>query len=230
MAGDWIKFELSTLNKPEVIALADLLGTTRDDVVGKLIRIWAWFDQQTIDGNAVCVTDSALQRFIDEHVGSQGFSEAMVKVRWLTASGIPNFERHNGESAKKRALTNERVKRHRNGKNVTPALPEKRREEKKKTPISPTGDSPGFTRFWTTWPESPRKVGKAKCRKLWVSAKCEAAVEVIVGHVEAMAASKQWQDGFEPAPTTYLGQRRWEDGPPSGSAADKLRDVFAGAI
>lgn len=47
MAGDWIKFELTTLDKPEVCQLADLAGIDPDAVVGKLMRVWGWFDQQT---------------------------------------------------------------------------------------------------------------------------------------------------------------------------------------
>jgi hypothetical protein len=132
VAGDWIKFELATSDKPEVLAMAELLGTSSDDVVGKLLRVWGWFDQQTQNGNAVSVTGNTLKRFIDRLVASQGFAACMEKVGWLNDSGVPNFERHNGESAKKRALTNKRVKRMRNA-DVTPdALPEKRREEKKK--------------------------------------------------------------------------------------------------
>ena len=29
-----------------------------------------------------------------------------------------------------------------------------------------------------------------------------------------MAKTKAWQDGYEPAPLTYLNQDRWEDGMP----------------
>ena len=133
MAGDWIKFEHATVDKPEVLEMAELLGTSSDDVVGKLLRVWIWFDKQSSDGNAGGVTENALMRFIDRLVGSQGFAGSMKKVGWLTDSGIPNFTLHNGESSKKRALTNDRVKRSRNAVNVTEALPEKRREEKKET-------------------------------------------------------------------------------------------------
>ena len=52
MAGDWIKFELTTMDKPEVCQIADVAGIDPDAVVGKLMRVWGWFDQQTEDGNA----------------------------------------------------------------------------------------------------------------------------------------------------------------------------------
>jgi hypothetical protein len=33
----------------------------------------------------------------------------------------------------------------------------------------------------------------------------------IINHVKAMKQSKQWKDGFNPAPLTYINQERWED-------------------
>src|SRR6185369_1736489 len=137
MAGEWIKFEKATIDKPEVLQMADALGTSEDDVVGKLLRVWCWFDSQSRDGNAGSVTGNALKRFIDRLVSSQGFASCMQQVGWLTDSGIPNFDRHNGESAKKRALTNKRVSKLRNADVTLEALPEKRREEKNIKALTP---------------------------------------------------------------------------------------------
>lgn len=140
MAGDWIKIEHSLPDKPEVVRMADLLGIDQDAVVGKLIRLWIWADQQTVNGNALNVTES----FIDRITFTPGFSAALSKVDWLEVrSGslsIPRFERHNGQTAKSRANTNRRVAEHRarsNASTVTDVtsqplqkpLPEKRREE-----------------------------------------------------------------------------------------------------
>lgn len=42
-----------------------------------------------------------------------GFADALIQVGWLVENdgglSLPNFERHNGKSSKKRAVTNERV-------------------------------------------------------------------------------------------------------------------------
>ena len=142
MAGDWIKIETVTPDKPEVFTMADTLGIDPDAVVGKLIRVWVWADQQTRDGNAPSVTFALLNRIS----GVAGFADAMIAVGWLrkTDSGFEfhDFTRHNGETAKTRAMTAKRVQKHRadkteelkrkrNGESVTEALPEKRREEKK---------------------------------------------------------------------------------------------------
>jgi hypothetical protein len=134
MAGDWIKFELATMDKPEVCQIADLADIDQDAVVGKLLRVWAWFDQQTENGNAPSVS----KKFLDRSVGVTGFCEQMKSVGWMVeAEGIislPHFERHNGKTGKNRALTAKRVASHKtkgNAASVTSALPkeEKRRED-----------------------------------------------------------------------------------------------------
>ena len=146
MASSWIKVEVITPDKPEIFQIAEILGIDPDAVLGKLVRIWAWADQQTIDGNAGSVTKGVLDRlaFIT------GFADALISVGWLAYHDgkliLPNFERHNGESSKKRALTNRRVAEHRKRvtQKVTPTalqkeLPEEEEEEDINTdlPLNP---------------------------------------------------------------------------------------------
>jgi hypothetical protein len=150
MSGDWIKVEVNLPDKPEVWQIAGILGIDSDAVVGKLIRIWRWFDQHTENGNAAGVTFALL----DRHAGVTGFAEAMALSGWLIEKDrnliLPNFDRHNGKTAKNRALTAKRVAAHKEKTNANgndevtiDALPreEKRREEKKKekakAPASP---------------------------------------------------------------------------------------------
>jgi len=143
MAGDWIKFEKATLDKPEVFEMAEMLDVDPDAVVGKLLRVWNWFDDQSHDGNA----NVTVRALLDRYAGVTGFTQAMESVGWLDIEGrtmsLPNFDRHNGQTAKNRALTAKRVNKSRsksnatcNGESVTPivtsSLPEKRREEKSK--------------------------------------------------------------------------------------------------
>ncbi|WP_223535327.1 DnaT-like ssDNA-binding domain-containing protein [Pseudomonas sp. GL-B-16] len=138
MAGDWIKFELTTMDKPEVCLIADLAGIDPDAVVGKLMRVWAWFDQQTESGNAPSVS----KKLLDRSVGVTGFCEYMKSVGWMTevegAISLPHFERHNGKTAKNRLLTAKRVASHKagnakgNARTVTPALPKEDVDVEKK--------------------------------------------------------------------------------------------------
>lgn len=149
MAGDWIKFEIGTSDKPEVWAIAQQLEIDPDAVVGKLLRIWGWFDQHTESGNAPSVT----KMLLDRNVGVTGFCNSLITVGWMFESDgyieIPNFDRHNGKTAKSRAVTAKRVAAFKQGKregnddgndkgnaaNVTTALP---REEKRREDISNT--------------------------------------------------------------------------------------------
>lgn len=148
----WIKFEASTPDKPEVWQIAEELGIDPDAVVGKLLRVWLWFDENSENGYAAIVTKSLLNRL----TGVTGFAEAMERAGWLVveterkgAKGgvirIPNFERHNGQTAKNRALTARRMEKSRlrsplrksdassDAPIVTSASPDKIRVDKKRT-------------------------------------------------------------------------------------------------
>jgi hypothetical protein len=163
MAGDWIKMRVDLADDPAVIAIGEQFGLDTDHVVGKLHRLWSWADKHTVDGNAVGVTYS----WLDRYLGVTGFGESLEEVGWLDHDGavltIPKFERHNGESSKKRALSAKRVasfkQRTANAKSVTSALPreEKSREEKIEeippTPFSlpPILDSQEFRDAFAAW-------------------------------------------------------------------------------
>lgn len=144
MAGDWIKFEVATPDKPEVYQLADMANIDPDAAVGKLLRVWSWFDQQTQDGNAPSVT----KKLLDRSVCVTGFCDFMISVGWMDeANGVihlSNFERHNGKTAKNRALTAKRVASHKNKTNaegnaaiVSIALPREDNREEVITTTSP---------------------------------------------------------------------------------------------
>lgn len=140
--GAWMKVELELPDKPEVFAIATKLSIDPDLVPTKLIRVWAWFDKHTKDGNAAGVTPTLLDRI----TGVTGFGEAMLSVGWLKSDGgslsVPNFDRHNGETAKSRAETALRVAKHRARKscnasgnetcNKNPVTETVAREEKEK--------------------------------------------------------------------------------------------------
>mgnify|MGYP007083857754 CR=1 FL=1 len=175
MAGDWIKVQKDTPDKPEVLAIASRMNLDPDAVVGKLVRIWSWFDTHTVDGNALSVTYALLDRL----AGVTGFAEQMAFVGWLNQDGhvlsLPNFEYHNGETAKKRALGKNRQEKHRsndesnansNASSVTNPLPEKRREEKsikekKDSATSVACPDSVSQQVWNDW-MTVRKEKKAK--------------------------------------------------------------------
>lgn len=158
MAGDWIKFELTTLDKPEVCQIADLADIDPDAVVGKLMRVWGWFDQQTEIGNAPSVS----KKLLDRLVGVSGFCEHMKSVAWMHESdgliSLPHFERHNGKTAKNRLLTAKRVANHKaanakgNAPSVSDALPKEDVEKSKDQHNTPgVGDRSSSAEMSLEW-------------------------------------------------------------------------------
>ena len=70
-----------------------------------------------------------------------------------------------------------------------------------------------FDTFWSAWPRSPRKSGKAMCLAKWNKLKLDMQAEQIVAHVNWMATTNDWKKdngAFIPMPITYLNQMRWD--------------------
>lgn len=138
MAGDWIKMRVDLADDPAVIVLSDRHNLDPDTVVGKMHRLWSWADKHTVDGNAPGVTLA----FVDRYLGVKGFAKTLQSVHWLAHENgvlsIPDFDKHNGHSAKKRCLSAERQAKHKkrsgNASSVTTALPT---EEKRRVFITP---------------------------------------------------------------------------------------------
>ena len=173
----WLKFDINTPEKPEVLAITMAMGWDDPDLtVGKLFKVWRWFDQHTELGNAASVSPALLDRII----GVSGFSSAMESAGWLVCDEIgvslPNFDRHNGKTAKTRAQTAKRVASHfTNAKtnagsvssSVSDALPRVREEkeinqkqDQKKEQASPSGSRlPKDWQLpddWRQWAEAER--------------------------------------------------------------------------
>jgi len=149
MAADWIKMRVDLLTHPKVVRILSATRTDKFRVVGGLHAVWSIFDTHSVDGKLKGYTPELL----DHVIGWDGFARAMESVGWLTFDGLetlalPEFDAHNGQSAKRRA---EDQKRKRNGrarphsvqedcgqiadKKRTREREEKRREEKKEDKI-----------------------------------------------------------------------------------------------
>lgn len=68
-----------------------------------------------------------------------------------------------------------------------------------------------FDEFWQLWPTSKRKVAKSECEKKWFKHDLDMVADRILSQVAILKRSEQWTSGFDPAPLTYIDQRRWED-------------------
>lgn len=68
-----------------------------------------------------------------------------------------------------------------------------------------------FNDFWKEYP-SNRKVGRKPCEAKWNRNGYDKIADKIISHVKTMKLSKEWKEGFNPNPLTYINQERWEDG------------------
>lgn len=150
MAGDWIKVEKVSSHKPEVLKIARMLGVSRQHAFGLMVEFWSWLDSNCVDG----VVDGVVDADVDALMSCDGLSALLKLVGWVDFDPNPprmrvlNFDRHNGESSKNRALKNERQAKWR-AKSVdgrVDAAPstreEKRREDKEHKAMSSSAEKP----------------------------------------------------------------------------------------
>jgi hypothetical protein len=135
----WIKIRADIFEDPRVLQLSDICRTEVEHTVGLLVRFWSWADRHTTDGTGLRITTARIDRLVN----MPGFGPALLEIGWLEGTEgdytIPRFLRHNGESAKARALESEAKEIRRSLKKQSDKCPtnspenvrpEKRREEK----------------------------------------------------------------------------------------------------
>ena len=115
MAGLWIHWEKGLVRKPEVMRIARTLGCTKQHAAACCMEVWEWAEDVTDDGfiEGITIEDVSFA------AGVERIGEAMREAGWLleleNAVGFPNWDRHNGEPSKKRAVdaARKRVQRRR---------------------------------------------------------------------------------------------------------------------
>jgi hypothetical protein len=153
MSG-WVKIEKDLETDQRVRRIAKALcngdalpGVTRGNavvtqVVGGLTRLWVHADSHIREDDTLDMSAAE----IDEWLGLPGFCAALPED-WLTVIDertveLPGFQEHNGVEAKKRALTQKRVTRHRDKEKrsgVTAALPDQTKTRPRPDQTRPEG-------------------------------------------------------------------------------------------
>lgn len=218
MAEQWIKLGHTTPDKPEIFRMAQLLGIDPNEVLGACIRLWIWADQQIADRNAVSVTPVTLDRvaFCD------GFAKALQSVGWLEEQGgflvLPNFERHNGETAKKRALAADRAAKHRkkssrdrNAAGVTNALPDEdeevlEREIRARARARPVDNSGPQTLCPEDFQPTKITTDTARVRNLPIANDPDAITEFVLYHRDKGTTADA--DGWQTKYLLFLARRK----------------------
>ena len=228
MAGDWLKIEHATPDKPEIVHMADILGVDQNAVVGACLRLWIWADQQTSTGNALSVT----RKWLDRLMQVNGAADAMIDVGWLTGVDgdltLTNYSRHNGKPAKTRAQTASRVKKSRsecnapsvtqNAKPVTLPLLSSKDSASSIKPASKQHqtdiDGRGVTAadIEAIYRAYPKHLGKQAALKAIEKALAHISYSELLAAVTEYAAAVSGADKqYIPYPATWHNNRRWED-------------------
>jgi hypothetical protein len=145
----WIKMRVDLHTDPRVVRIQCALraagvsmscssSAMRCAIIGALHRVWSIADTHTEDG---VLTGYSLE-VIDDLVGIDGFASAMMSIGWL-ADGpkglwVPDFDKHNGQSAKRRATHAQQMAVRRSTSQDahaerTPSGPRKEKEKEKET-------------------------------------------------------------------------------------------------
>lgn len=191
MSG-WIKVEKGLENDPRVLRMAKAMATqfglleqvSGDEVfaagnacalpgvtlvIGALARLWMYADSHARDDDSLDMSVAEL----DEWIGVPGFC-SLMPADWLRfvdehTVELPGYQAHNGVEAKKRALTQKRVQRHRNAskqnniatsnastlpdQDQTRPRPDKRNGSTQPTKLLPSAEPPpGLNAAaWSSW-------------------------------------------------------------------------------
>lgn len=229
MAGDWIPIRHSVPADEKTWRVKTATGCSLNEAFGAIVRAWLWADVHTTDGHAPMLTVEQL----DHHVGLPGCAQAMIDAGWLLMADpglrFPAFERHMGESARKRELNAARVRKHRaKQKSVTASLPtitsnalqnsteEKREEKKKADPKKPRPKRD----FWTEAVEAMTRGPMGDVRSPLNTPAFQAAWLDWIGH--------QRERGKVPTPRAVAGQIRKAEAWGEARAIEAIRHSIAG--
>jgi hypothetical protein len=166
MAGDWIKMTMGLQSHPKVVRILSATKADKFRVIGGLHAVWSIFDQHSVDGELPGYTFSTM----DHVIGWPGFAQAMADVGWLGETAaqtlvMPDFDTHNGESAKRRAEDSNRKRKARKSpqsvRNLSAETKDKTpdkmrtREEKRREDIKENKQLAHLD--YSAWPSMPKQ-------------------------------------------------------------------------
>lgn len=105
----WIKVQVTLPESPKIFRLARLLGVGRMEALGYAVRWFCWLDTYCANGSTELTEGD-----VDALIGKSGITRAFCELEWaaVDAAGyvlVMDFDKHNGESSKKRAENQVRV-------------------------------------------------------------------------------------------------------------------------
>lgn len=259
MAGDWIKWSKGLTRKMEVMQIAARLHIAPAHAAGTLMQLMEWLDENVSsfdsDGNAFVTLGPLQSSALDVTLGVSGFIEAMAEVGWAKLENdrliFVHAERHNGKTAKARALTKNRVEKNRNNFVTLSPLQKRyqRREEKSNIiqtgnaadaaviPFPPELDTPEFRAAWSDWLayRRERKLTTYKPKSLSGQFSTLAGWGVDAAITSIRESIRQhWQGLFEPKVATggprqtQKPETQWAMQQRSEAIRQRMRDLSEG--
>lgn len=135
---NWIKINTTLPRNPKILLLGQHLGISRYEALGLAVEWLAWLDGITANGETGLSADLMDRLFYTEflsqknvtsvtdicdtcHTNVTKLSHALSQIGWLQVDEngiihVLDFEKHNGETAKKRAEAAERQRKSRSAK------------------------------------------------------------------------------------------------------------------
>lgn len=113
----WIKVRKGLNESPKIVAISRICGCSRERAFDAWFRLYCYFDSNTDDGRIPFLDEKEIDRI----ASLQGIGHAMQTIGWLEFDScgctICEWDKHNGNSAKKRLLHSERQNRYKQRKN-----------------------------------------------------------------------------------------------------------------
>lgn len=105
----WIKMETALDDHPVVVELATRLDVDEYCIIGRLWKLWSIADTHTEEGDLPAISTAA----IDRKLKLPGLCAELIDLGWMSVddSGrvvLPNYTKHNGKNAKRRAQDSKR--------------------------------------------------------------------------------------------------------------------------
>jgi len=202
----WFKFHIG-----DYITHTTYLGDAEDLAYRRLLDLYYMSEKPIpLDTQSVArkirldldVTESVLGEFFEK--GVDGYRNSRCDAE------IAKYQ-HQVENNRSLGKRGGRPKKTESVTETEPNTNPKKNKNKNKNISSVASTPTRFNDFWSVWPSSKRKVARAECEKKWAKHDLDMVADVIIANVKKLKVTEQWTSGFDPAPLTYINQRRWED-------------------
>jgi len=159
------------------------------------------------------ITETVLEEFFDK--GVDGYRHGRCDME------IGKYQ-HQVETNRQLGKRGGRPRKTESITEVKPNINPIQKQIQKKNISSVTPTTSRFDDFWKVWPSSKRKVARSECEKKWAKYDLDMVADRIIANVTALKKTEQWTSGFDPAPLTYINQRRWEDEEPQQAVGRRV--------